>query len=108
MTIQIHTDNHIQGRQDVAQSIQALIETGLGHFREFITRVDAYLSDENGSKGGIDKRCLIEVNPRGASPMAAHFTADNVRAAVDGAVAKLGVMLEKLHDKRIDRQRGRA
>jgi len=108
MTIQIHTDNHIQGREDVAQSIQSLIEAGIGHFSEFITRVDAYLSDENASKGGVDKRCLIEVSPRGTTPLAAHFTADTVRAAVDGAVAKLAVILEKLHDKRIDRQRGRA
>jgi ribosome-associated translation inhibitor RaiA len=108
MTINVHTDNHIQGREDVAATIKSLIEAGIGHFSDFITRVDAHLSDENGSKSGVDKRCLIEAHPSGAPATAVHCTAETVREAVDGAIAKMAVVLEKLHDKRIDRQRGRA
>ena len=104
MHISIHTDNHIQGREDVAQTVQGLVEEAVSHFSEWLTRIDVHLSDENGSKGGNDKRCLIDAHPKGSSNIAAHHTAATVRDAIEGAIDKLTLQLEKIHDKRIDRQ----
>lgn len=104
MKITIHTDNHIQGRQDVAESIENMVQTAIGHLGEFLTSIHVHLSDENGAKGGEDKRCLLEANPKGSSAIAVSHTAATVRDAVEEASDKLVVMLEKLHDKRIDRQ----
>lgn len=105
MLISIHTDNHIQGREDVAQTVESLVADAIGHFSEWLTRVDVHLSDENGSKGGgDDKRCLLDVHLKGAQNIAAHHNAPTIREAIDGALDKLNLQLEKIHDKRIDRQ----
>ena len=48
--------------------IERRLGFALGRFADRIGRVTAYLSDINGPRGGIDKRCRISVNliPRGA------------------------------------------
>jgi ribosome-associated translation inhibitor RaiA len=106
MKINIHTDKNIQGREDVAQRVESMVEDAVGHFSEVLTRVDVYLTDENaGKSGNEDKRCLIEANPKGLPALAVHHDANTVLEAIEGASDKLTSALEKLHGKRLDRQR---
>jgi ribosome-associated translation inhibitor RaiA len=106
MLITIHTDNHIQGREDVAQTVEAMVADAIGDFSEWLTRVEVHLSDVNGNKGGDDdKRCVIDAHPKGSSHIAAQHNSSTVREAIDGALEKLMTMLQKIHDKRIDKQR---
>jgi hypothetical protein len=59
MKIQINTDNHIEGSEELAEQAEATVESTLGHLAEHITRVEVHLSDENSDKGGAhDKRCV--------------------------------------------------
>ncbi|MEM9378786.1 MAG: HPF/RaiA family ribosome-associated protein [Planctomycetota bacterium] len=87
-------------RQDVEadeDKIRELVDRELGRFYERLTRVELSLRDENGAKGGVDTRCLIEVRPRGFDPLTAEDIATNAGEAVSGAVKKL----ERVLDSRI-------
>ena len=106
MLITIHTDNHIQGREDVSQTVESMVADAIGDFSEWLTRVEVHLSDVNGNKGGDDdKRCVIDAHPKGSAHIAAHHNAGTVKESIEGALEKLMTMLQKIHDKRIDKQR---
>jgi hypothetical protein len=105
MLIEVNTDNHIQGRADVADSVRSLVDSGLDHFRERLTRVEVHLADENSTKGGgADVRCSLEARIEGLQPMGVSHFAGNVEEAVEGAVQRLESVLEhslgRLRDKR--------
>ncbi len=90
MQILINTDNHITGREELAEHAKAIVESALGHLSDHITRVEAHLSDENSSKGGShDKRCLIEARLERHQPIAVSDEAESIIEAIDGAAEKL-------------------
>ena len=94
MQIQVNTDNHIEGREELAAQVEATVESALSHFRERITRVEVHLSDENSQKGGDDKRCVMEARLEGRRPEAVTHQAASLIDAVDGAAEKLKASLE--------------
>jgi hypothetical protein len=105
MLIEVNTDNHIQGRADVAASVQAMVDSSLDHFKERLSRVEVHLADENGNKGGdADVRCSLEARVEGMKPMGVTHLAGSLEEAVNGASEKLDSMLEhtlgRLRDKR--------
>jgi ribosome-associated translation inhibitor RaiA len=90
MKIQINSDNHIAGREALAQQAEATVAGALGHLAEHISRVEVHLSDENGKKtGGRDKRCMMEARLEGHQPIAVTDEADSLDEAIAGAAAKL-------------------
>ena len=94
MKIQINTDNNIQGSDKLTQETQAVVESVLERFAERITRVEVHLSDENGQKGGRDKRCVMEARLQGMQPVAVTDQAENMDLAVNGAADKLKKLLD--------------
>jgi hypothetical protein len=95
MNIQINTDDHIQGREDVADSVRVLVETALLRYRDQITRVEVHLGDENADKSGQrDKRCLVEARLEGRQPVTATALAATVSQAVQEASDKLSRLIE--------------
>jgi len=90
MNIQINTDNHITGREALAQQAEATVTSALDHLAEHITRIEVHLSDENGKKtGGRDKRCMMEARLEGHQPIAVTDESDNFDEAIAGAADKL-------------------
>jgi ribosomal subunit interface protein len=55
-----------------------------------IRRVDVRLSDLNGPRGGVDKRCLIEVRLDGLAPIVVEDVQADMYAAIDRAAARTG------------------
>ena len=105
MLIEVNTDNHIQGRADVAASVQSIVDSGLDHYRDRITRVEVHLADENSNKGGeSDVRCSLEARIEGLKPVGVSHYAGGLEEAIEGAVQKLDSVLEhtlgRLRDKR--------
>lgn len=97
MKVQINTDNHIKGREEMAQQAEAVVGRTLGHFAEHITRVEVHLSDENGKKGGsADKRCMMEARLEGHQPIAVTHEAETIAQAIDGAADKLKSSLDHI------------
>ena len=95
MIIQINTDNHIDGREELAQRAEATVAAALSHFARQITRIEVHLSDENSHKGGSDdKRCAMEARLEGRQPVGVTHQAATLDQAVAGAAAKLKRSLE--------------
>lgn len=100
MKIQFNTDNNIAVRENYEEKLSALFEKELNRFSEQITRLEVHLSDENGSKNGIDDRkCLIEARLAGMNPIAVTEIADTHDNAVKGAISKLKSSLETIIGK---------
>jgi len=106
MQIQINTDSTVEANEKYAAQVKSVIENALSHFSDKITRVEVYLSDENGHKSGPDdKRCLIEVRIEGRRPIIVTHEASTLDLAIDGAADKMKRSIERdlgrLHDKHI-------
>src|SRR5215471_10545591 len=90
MHVEVSTDTRITA--DIAE-VTADIEAGLSRFKERLTRVEVYLSDVNGPKGGRDCRCAMEARPAGRQPVAVTSEAHTPDDAVKGAVEKMSSLL---------------
>ena len=74
--------------------IEGTIARSLERFSERLTRVEVFLQDVNGEKGGVDRQCTLEARPRGLDPLAASHQAATAREALSGAVSKLERVLD--------------
>ncbi|WP_316808039.1 HPF/RaiA family ribosome-associated protein [Pedobacter agri] len=100
MTIQLNTDKNLTIHQEYEDKIKGLINDGLARFDDLITRLEVHLSDENGSKDGLDdKRCLLEARISGKEPIAVTNLGNNYDLALSGAISKLKSKLETIAGK---------
>ena len=68
-------------------------------------RVRVHLSDVNGPRGGIDKRCQVEVSSSVAGPVLITSMAHDWRAALQTALAATArVLLKNLQRSRMQRR----
>jgi len=106
MQIQINTDNHLIGTDDLALAVDATVRRALSRFAGRLTRIEVHLNDVNSDKGGPDKRCVMEARARGRRPISATHQAPSIALAADGAAEKLARALDrtfgKLDDRRAD------
>ena len=66
MQIHVHTDDQIPGSDALARWVQDEAFTRLARFREQLTRLEVFLSDQDGGKSGNhDKRCRLEARLSG-------------------------------------------
>ncbi|BCO28826.1 hypothetical protein MIZ03_3736 [Rhodoferax lithotrophicus] len=95
MQIQVHTDDHIQGGESLAQWIQDEAGTRLARFNENVTRLEVFLTDLDSSKSGVsDKRCRLEARVVSRQPVTVTADADKLAAAFISAVDKLARALD--------------
>ena len=77
-----------------------------------VPRAEVQMSDVNGPRGGIDKRCQVELQTDGAGSVVVASVASDWRAALNKALAKaarfLMRSLRRGADSRRVRQRGSA
>ncbi len=100
MTIQLNTDKNLTIHQEYEEKINGQLNEGLSRFSDLITRLEVHLSDENGSKDGLDdKRCLLEAKVAGKDPIAVTNLGNTYDLAITGALAKLKSALEKVAGK---------
>lgn len=90
MKVRLNTDHHIQGDEALARHVEQVVSDTLARFGDRVGRVEVHLADANGGKSGAtDKHCTMEARVEGLQPIAASADAENVRAAINGAVKKL-------------------
>jgi ribosome-associated translation inhibitor RaiA len=95
MKIQLNTDSNIKGSESLTAKVNAIIEKGMKHYADHVTRVEVHLGDENGDKSGPkDKRCMLEARLEGQPPVAVKDHATTLEQAVQGAVQQLTRLLE--------------
>ncbi len=103
MRVQLNTDNHINGSEDLESRVNAMLEQHLGRFFPRLSRIEVFLSDSNADKGGAnDKRCALEARMENDDPLGVSHDDENMEKAIRGACDKLKGLLET----RLQKQRG--
>ena len=108
--IQINTDNHITGREELKARATSIISETLDRFKDRISRVEVHLGDENSHKSGTkDQRCMIEARVEGIPPIAVTHHAPTLIEAMTAAADRMREALDsnlgRLHDKKMKRAR---
>ena len=72
-----------------------------------VPRAEVQMSDVNGPRGGIDKRCQVELRTNGAGSVVVASVANDWRTALDNALARASRFLVRLWRRRSDSRRMR-
>ena len=70
-----------------------------------VPRAEVHLSDVNGGRGGIDKRCQVKLNTDGAGSVVVTSVANEWRTALDKALARAARSLMRLWRRDADTRR---
>lgn len=90
MKIQVNSDKTIDVDGTLTSFIEEEVGQVLSRFTERLTRVEVHLSDVNDRKTGkADKRCLIEVRPKGHRPLSATAKTNTTESSVREAAGKM-------------------
>jgi putative sigma-54 modulation protein len=100
MQIQIHAQDFslTEGLRD---HVARRLAYALNHGVDSVSRVVVRLSDVNGPRGGVDKRCGIEIRLKGTTAVAIEDTEADLYVAIDRAAERAGRTL----DRRLARRR---
>ncbi|MEN9417848.1 MAG: hypothetical protein RI988_1468 [Pseudomonadota bacterium] len=72
-----------------------------------VPRAEVQMSDVNGPRGGIDKRCQVELRTDGAGSVVVASVASDWRTALDNALARAARFLMRLWRRGSDSRRMR-
>lgn len=70
-----------------------------------VPRAEVQMSDVNGPRGGIDKRCQVALKVEGAEPVVVTSVARDWRTALDNALARAARFLVRLWRRGSDSRR---
>ncbi|MHB0961410.1 MAG: HPF/RaiA family ribosome-associated protein [Pirellulaceae bacterium] len=76
------------------------LEYALGRFAPEIEYVTIRVGDVNGPRGGVDKRCRMEVKLRGLQSILSDVRADDLEVAVAFAAERLGKGVARALERR--------
>lgn len=94
MQIHINSDRNIALHAKLSNFVETELHRVLHRFDHQLTRVEVHLSDGNGAKAGTqDKRCMLEVRPRGLQPLVVVGTASELQQSISGAAEKMKRLL---------------
>ncbi|WP_243322699.1 HPF/RaiA family ribosome-associated protein [Geothrix sp. SG200] len=86
-----------------SEALRAHLERRLGSAiarrADGILRLVVRIRDENGPRGGLDKRCRIEFELRGGPRQVVEAVAGDFYAAVDAASRRLGRAVDRALDR---------
>lgn len=95
MKIQFNTDKSINGDERHEDYFSSQISKKLERFESHLTRIEVFLTDENGKKvGQNDIVCKLEARVEGKRPITVTEQADSMNMAISGAIDKLKAALE--------------
>jgi ribosome-associated translation inhibitor RaiA len=107
MQVEINTDNHIEGNDDLFRRVESEVAGALDRFGDQIIRVIVQLNDTNAHKSGDhDKRCLMEARIAGHQPVAVSHEAASLEGAISAAAEKLERSLDHILGK-LGQKKGR-
>ncbi|MEX2213958.1 MAG: ribosome-associated translation inhibitor RaiA [Phycisphaeraceae bacterium] len=98
MLIQIN-GAEIHSTEAINDHVNKTVNHSLHLWERQVTRVEIHLHDDNGSKGGVDKRCIMEVRLAGFQPLAV----EEVDEDMYNAITKAGSKLERAVRHKIER-----
>ena len=98
MNVRIHW-KHLTRSHVLEEYLERRLRFAIGRFEDRVTAVRVWLEDVNGPRGGIDKRCAIEVDGALGLRRAEVCDAD-LRVAVDRAARALRGSIARAADAR--------
>lgn len=75
--------------------VRRRLDFALGRYASRIRRVDVKFDDVNGPRGGVDKRCQVDVTLQRGGQVRAQNMALSLRDAIDGAAHRVGRRLSR-------------
>ena len=108
MQVLLHADHNTDGRHQMAEHLEVVVQAALERFGERVTRVEAYLSDaDSKTKTSADAiHCTIEARLVGLAAVVVKDHAGNAHQAIEGAVHKLTRAIGSAMSKRDPRGHG--
>lgn len=82
-------DNHIQSRIDFI----------LPRFNDAIRKIEVFIGDENGPRGGVDKYCVVRIKTHQHSEVVVKDIADDLYIAIASALARAKQSLARTIEK---------
>lgn len=104
MHIQIRA-RHFSLTETLKSHVRKRIENALNAGADQIQRIQVRLSDINGLRGGVDKRCLIQVGLTRHTEIIIADTHSDLYAAIGQATARLSKMLSRRLEQLRSKQR---
>lgn len=95
MQIMINPADHVEISDSFAGHIRRSLEKVDSRFGDWLTRVEVFVKDVNGPKGGVDKHCRMEARPRGVDPVTIEHQDEDAYACASRAADKLEKVLER-------------
>jgi ribosome-associated translation inhibitor RaiA len=91
MQFLLNTDKNTDGRHEMSEHVEAVVREAVAHFADQVTRVDAYLSDENSAAKAApdDIHCTLEARLAQREPVVVKSHAASAHQAITAAAAKL-------------------
>ena len=99
MNIQIHAQD-ITLTEGLRDYVTRRLAYALIHGQEMVSRIIVRLSDINGPRGGLDKRCGIEILLKGAPAVTIEDTEADIHVAIDRAAERAGRTLDRRLSRR--------
>jgi len=89
----------IKASESLREYITERLSTVLTHTQSSIPNITIRLTDLNGSRGGIDKRCLIHLKLPGISPIVVTGLAADITSAIDMAAQRISKAANRVLSK---------
>ena len=100
MIVQLNTDKHISGTENLENFVAEKVNHTLRHYSDHVTRVEVHLSDQNGDKGGADDiLCKVEARVEGMQPIITESKSDAKEKALTEALNKMKAALSTVIGK---------
>lgn len=97
-------DPHATELRDMTENRVRFVLRRLGRL---VPRAEVQMSDVNGPRGGIDKRCQVELKTDGAGSVVVASVASDWRTALDKALARAARFLMRQWRRSSDNRRPR-
>jgi putative sigma-54 modulation protein len=94
MWLDIHTSG-MSLDSSIRQRLDRRLSIALVKFAHRIDRVHVYLMDENGPRGGIDKRCRVVIGVRGVGTVIVEEQSDMLERLIDALSDRVGYAVSK-------------
>lgn len=102
MRIQIVAKS-LRCEQLMEEHIRRRVHFALGRFMGTIHGVQIHLFDENGPRGGEDKRCRTIVTWRKGEPLVAESRGSDLTAVIDESIQRAGRAMGRAVNRRFNR-----
>src|SRR5258708_37297356 len=99
MRLDIHSQG-VELNDETREHVERRLQFALARFEPRLMWAAVYLSDQNGPRGGVDKRCRILVRLRKHGELIVEVDDADLNAAVDGAADRIAQSLVRELERR--------